>query len=630
MAQAGVPAPSQENGAAPPDVAGPGVARLSFVGGDVSVKRGDASDAVAAAMNAPLLVGDALATGPAARAEVQFDIASRVRLASEVEIRLADLQPGHFRMELAHGTVSLSVLRDTRAQAEISTPNVSMRPTQRGLYRITVGDDGVTMITVRYGQAEIYTQRGTEKLDQGQTMMVRGSADDPEFQVVAAIQQDEWDTWNEQRDRSLSNINSYKYLNPEIPGGEELDANGTWVNDPAYGEVWSPRVDPDWAPYREGRWAWEDYYGWTWVSTDPWGWAPYHYGNWYYGSAGWCWYPGVFARPVFWRPALVAFFGFGGFGVGLGFGGWGSVGWLPLAPFEAFHPWYGRGFGAGFGRGYYAANNFRLTNVNITNMYRNARVNGAMSGVGANAFSSGHFSSIGRVSTEQVRNAGLVRGALPIAPTANNLRYSDRAPGAVTHSFANSRFAGSSPAAGRVPFNQQRQAIQQSTSSAAASGWGRFGSPSRAGVASSPAGGQYRSSAGSQSAPGWSRFGTPNQSPRANYAGSAAYGSGGYPHFNNAQVNAGRSFGQPGGFAQSGAYGQGSSQALRISPSIVYNRTSQGYNRTYQPSGAPAERTYSAPRSTGASHAAAPSGGHAAPAGHSGGGGSHSSGGSHR
>ena len=43
-----------------------------------------------------------------------------------------------------------------------------------------------------------------------------------------------------------------------------------------------------------------------------------------------------------WRPAMVGFFGFGG-GVGFGVGfGFGNVGWVPLAPYEAFHPWYGQ------------------------------------------------------------------------------------------------------------------------------------------------------------------------------------------------------------------------------------------------------------------------------------------------
>ena len=113
------------------------------------------------------------------------------------------------------------------------------------------------------------------------------------------------------------------------------------------------RVEPGWAPYRAGRWVWEDFYGWTWVSYDPWGWAPYHYGRWYCGSLGWAWYPGPRFGHYYWSPALVGFFGFGGYGgfhAGFGFG-FGNVGWVPLAPFEAFHPWWGRGLYGGFAAG---------------------------------------------------------------------------------------------------------------------------------------------------------------------------------------------------------------------------------------------------------------------------------------
>ncbi len=633
----------------PVDEAGPGVARLSFMGGEVSVKRGDSGDAVAGVLNAPLLAGDELATGPSARAEVQFDAASRVRLGSEVEARVAELQSGKFRMEVAHGTVSLSVVRDTRAQTEISAPNVSMRPLQRGLYRMTVGDDGVTSITVRYGQAEVFTQRGTEKVNQGQTMMVRGSADDPEFQIVQAIAKDDWDTWNEQRDQQLNHVKSYKYMNQDIEGGEELDAAGTWVNDPAYGEVWAPQVDPGWAPYREGRWVWEDYYGWTWVSSDPFGWAPYHYGNWYYGSVGWCWYPGAIYRPVFWRPALVAFFGFGGFGVGFGFGGWGHVGWLPLAPFEPFHPWYGRGFVGGFNGGFVA--NYHLANVNVTNIYRNARVNGAISGVASNSFSSGRFGSIARVTPDQVRTAGLVRGALPIAPSANNLRFNDRTPTVAARGFGNTRFVSQSPAtttagANRIPFNQQRQAIQQSTQrysqsvagtgrpvqlaqrsgSGTAPSWDRFGSPTRTGTTSTPTANQFRQGGSTpQTGPGWSRFGSPGQSNRQGTASSATAG---YPHFGAAGEPA-RSAGYGSGYSQN--YGQGSAQSLRLSPSMVHNRAYDApasNGAAYRQPAYSAPRSYSgpsysAPRSYSAPAYSAPRSSAPAPTSHSSGGASH-------
>ncbi len=642
-----------QNSAAPVDEAGPGVARISFINGDVSVKRGDSGEAVAAAVNAPLLAADTIATGPEARAEVQFDSGHRMRLGSEVEARLAEIQNGKYRMELAHGTVALSVIADTNAQAEVSTPNVSMRPTQRGLYRITVGDDGLTTITVRAGEAEIYSQKGTEKLSQGQSMEVRGNADDPEFQIVAAIQRDEWDTWNEQRDQALSHVESYRYVNPDISGAEELDGQGTWVNDPAYGEVWAPRVGPDWAPYREGRWAWEDYYGWTWVSSDPWGWAPYHYGNWYYGSVGWCWYPGIYNRPVFWRPALVAFFGFGGgggFRVGLGFGGFGNVGWLPLAPFEAFHPWYGRGYNTLLGGGF--RGNYNVTNVNITNIYRNARVNGAISGVTANSFTSGRFGAVTRVSQEQVRSAGLVRGALPIAPTASNLRFSNRATAVTPTRFGNTAFSnpGRTASASQVPFAQQRQTIQQSTQRFAQSSpatrsypstqaggnsaWARFGTPERnAGSGYSGANqSRYAAPAATSATPGWARFGSPNQAGRGTQSYAPSYNQGAYgrsssPYGQNAEslrlsqpIVHNRSYDQSGGGYPSTNYSAPRSYGQQPS----YNNSNRGYSapagnaqrNTSQP------RSYSAPAARGNSSGGG--GSHAASSGgHSGGGSSH-------
>ena len=164
---------------------------------------------------------------------------------------------------------------------------------------------------------------------------------EPEFRVVPAIAMDEWDGWNEQRDQEMLNSPSYRKVPHDVYGTEDMDQHGVWVEEPSYGQVWSPSVNPDWAPYQNGRWVWEDYYGWTWVSYDPWGWAPFHYGRWFYtGLHGWCWYPGGFG-PHYWSPALVAFFGFGP-GVGVGFG-FGNIGWVALAPFEPMYAWWGHG-----------------------------------------------------------------------------------------------------------------------------------------------------------------------------------------------------------------------------------------------------------------------------------------------
>ena len=468
LAQGPDPMPPS-SGASEQDVAGPGVARISLIHGDVSVRRGDSGDYVAAALNAPIMAQDYLLTGPSGQAEVQFDFANIIRLGAGADVRFTEIDRRRNQVQIARGTVTYIVRSESRGetamQSEISTPSVSVHPVKRGSYRISVLEDGQTQVTVRSGEAEINTPKGIERVHAGSTMLVRGTAADPEFQLIGAIPRDDWDTWNQQRDHELDRSQSSRYLSRDIYGGEELDANGRWIYDAPYGNVWVPTVSAGWAPYRVGRWAWEDYYGWTWVSGDPWGWAPYHYGSWYSGSQGWCWYPGPIYGHHFWRPALVAFFGFGGGGFGLNSGfGFGHVGWVPLAPFERFQPWYGRGSYGGYGRG--VVNNINIVNnTNITNIYRNARNGNAATGVNAQDFAGGRFHNNVGVAPDQLRQAGLVRGALPVAPTAASLRFADRQIGAIPRNAgADGRFYSRNQPAQteRIPFEQQRRTLEQS------------------------------------------------------------------------------------------------------------------------------------------------------------------------
>ncbi len=457
---------AQENGGGQENDPEHGVARISVLAGDVSIQRGDSGERSAAAVNAPLVTGDVVTTGPGAHAEIQFDSANMVRLASDSEVRLSEVASARYQLQVARGTVMFSVVRDSRAQVEVSTPAVSMRPLGRGTYRVTVLDDGSAEITTRSGEADIYTPRGVEKLNSGRTMMVRGTPSDPEFQVVAANAPDEFYRWNQDRDRNLSRSRSVQYVSRDVYGAEDLDSYGRWVDVAPYGRVWSPsNAGPDWAPYREGRWVWEDWYGWTWVSDDPWGWAPYHYGRWFNSSPyGWCWYPGSVYGRHYWSPALVAFFGFGGFHVGIGFGGAG-FGWVPLAPYEPFYRWWGRGFYGGYRNHNVMVNNINIVNnVNIRNSYRNARVGNGASVVNSGDFGRGRLGNISRMSGGQLSQASLVKGQVPIAPTTASLRVSDRATGAIPRSNAAGGrfFSHTQPAqVNRVPFAQQQQSLAQ-------------------------------------------------------------------------------------------------------------------------------------------------------------------------
>ena len=443
---------------ADPDDVKRGVARISLMDGDVSVRRGDSGDWVAGVINAPLLTDDRVATGPNSRAEVQFDAANALRIGGNAEVRLAQLEYNRYQLEIAHGTVTYRVLRPTDANVEVDTPNVSVRPSKEGIYRITVNDAGESQITVRAGSVEVFTPTGSQWVNAGQSMLARGSQSDPEFQIASAIPGDDWDRWNDARDRTELSSASYQYVPPGVYGAEDLDRYGNWSNVPDYGYCWQPAVSAGWSPYSSGRWAWEDWYGWTWVSYDPWGWAPYHYGRWFHREHyGWYWYPGVRGVRHYWSPALVAFFGWGGGGVGFGFG---NIGWVPLAPYEVFHPWWGRSY---YGRPGYINRSINITNVNITNIYRNARVTNGITGLRGADFQGGNFRGMQRYSGNQIREAGLVRGAMPLAPGSAHLRFTDRQSIVAPRTSPNTRFftrQQPNPVQ-RIPFAQQQRAFEQ-------------------------------------------------------------------------------------------------------------------------------------------------------------------------
>lgn len=466
------PMQQQQGQGADQDEDGPGrgVARISLMNGEVSVKRGDTGDLVAAAINAPLMVSDRILTAAGARAELQFDSANLLRMAGNSEVRLSELEWQRYMIQIAGGTVMFRVLRNSEAQVELNTPSVALRPMKKGEYRITVREDGSTEITVRSGELEVFTPRGSERLKSGRTMLARGASDNPEFQVVNAPERDEFDRWNQDRDRYFERSRAYDYVSSDIYGAEDLDNNGYWTNYPQYGRVWVPRVATGWAPYRNGRWVYYDWYGWTWVSYDSWGWAPYHYGRWFYdASFGWGWWPGGVGRRHYWRPAYVSFFGWGGGGGGgfsLGFG-FGNVGWVPLAPYEPCYGWWGRNRYNGFRNNNYIHNTTIVNNVNITNIYRNARVDGGITSVGAGDFGRHGIRGDNYVRTRMsdLQGAGMVRGNLPVAPERGvSTRFTDR----------DARYAGSpnsrddarffrtrEPArVDRVSFDDQRRATQ--------------------------------------------------------------------------------------------------------------------------------------------------------------------------
>ncbi|CAB3643931.1 DUF6600 domain-containing protein [Paraburkholderia rhynchosiae] len=430
LAQQAAPAPQ---GLATQNTDPPGrVARLNYMAGTVTTEPAGASDWSYAQINRPLTTGDQLWTDQNARSELHIG-STAVRLGQSTSLDLLNLDDNSAQLKVAQGTLSAHVRElPPGSSYEIDTPNLALGLNGPGDYRVDVAPDGSsTTVTVRSGSATAYGDGGQVPVAAGQQMRFAGT----NLQALAddgAPGLDGFDQWAASRDAAEDRSVSARYVSREIPGYQDLDANGTWRSSPQYGEVWVPRATPaGWAPYHDGHWVWQAPWGWTWVDDAPWGFAPYHYGRWAYVDDSWAWVPGpvVVSAPPVYAPALVAFVGGGGggvdWGVNLAIGGAVAAGvaWFPLGPGERWQPhWGGRDH---WSPRYYervnqttVINNYNRNVTNIHNTYVNYRAPRALTAVPATAFV--HGQPVGRfaqkVDPAQWRNARINPGGPGIAP----------------------------------------------------------------------------------------------------------------------------------------------------------------------------------------------------------------------
>jgi hypothetical protein len=306
------------------------LSRVSLIEGELLLQRGDDEEWATASVNMPLRPHDKLWATDDARAEIQFDDGTVVRLAENTNLDLLSLEPDLIQIELTLGVASFAVHAGSRTGAhrpfiEIDTPQATAQVTRPTAFRVDVAEDGSTVITVRDGEVELNRDEEPIVIARNQRVSIEGG-DTPQFLLESAQEPDEWDRWTESRDTQPARVESREHLPSNTGMGvTELDAYGRWDQVPSYGWVWVPQVAVGWVPYHVGRWVWIEPWGWTWVSYEPWGWLPYHYGRWaVVGAVGWVWVPGP--TPTIWAPGYVRFM----YGPN-----W--VGWVPLGPGEIYY-----------------------------------------------------------------------------------------------------------------------------------------------------------------------------------------------------------------------------------------------------------------------------------------------------
>jgi hypothetical protein len=184
------------------------VARVSLIGGDVSLRRAGAEKWERAALNVPLVEGDRLATGPGSRLEIQIDARNFVRVGEYATIDIVTLRAEGVALSLPEGTATVRLARFDRGREyfEIDAPGTTLAAQEKGLYRLDVERDGRVRVAVREGgRARLYSQTSGFTLRDGRTAMMtaRSDNDEPDWEFADLRPFDNWDTWVDERERYL-------------------------------------------------------------------------------------------------------------------------------------------------------------------------------------------------------------------------------------------------------------------------------------------------------------------------------------------------------------------------------------------------------------------------------------------
>ncbi|MFL6468115.1 MAG: DUF6600 domain-containing protein [Pyrinomonadaceae bacterium] len=325
------------------------VARISFINGDVQIKRLDTDQWEKAVLNLPIVQGDELTTGPNSRFEIQFGAYSHLRVSESAIVKVTSLSDNLIALGLPEGSASVTLTRfDIANEAfEIDAPRTTLAIQKAGRYRIDSGhinDQSIRISVNQEGESRVYSSNTGFTLREGRSAKIYIDGNlAGEWETGDTTRFiDDFDKWSYDRDATIAKRQGQayygKYYDTDIYAADDLNDNGEWINTRDYGYVWRPYQNAvsgytDWSPYRYGAWRWVPSYGWSWVNDEPWGWATYHHGRWIWYNGGWYWAPYGYYRTSrsWWFPALVVLQQFNR-----------SICWYPLPYNHRFYNYNGR------------------------------------------------------------------------------------------------------------------------------------------------------------------------------------------------------------------------------------------------------------------------------------------------
>ena len=326
--------------------------------------------------NEPLLTGDHVFVAARSRVELLLSDGNIARLDDRAELEMVSLagspdgQADHTVLRLRRGTLQLVVVDDFVGGffPTVETPHARVELDASGSYLLTTNGN-TTVLTVRSGAADVLTDRGSDRAEAGDELLVDGSGRRA-VRYARAGSLHSLERWGDALTAAAYG-EDVGYVDAGLAyAAAPLARYGRWVSVGGR-NAWYPHHRSGWRPYWNGHWR-HTPTGLLWVSYEPWGWVPYHYGVWdEVPGYGWLWFPGRRFAPAwvawYWGPAYVGWAPLGfyagyyssGFSIRIGFG---HHGWAhgPAHRFRGFtfvpghrfgrrhqHKWARRGYDLG-------------------------------------------------------------------------------------------------------------------------------------------------------------------------------------------------------------------------------------------------------------------------------------------
>jgi hypothetical protein len=273
------------------------IVRLSDIDGSVDIDRNNGGGFEKALQNMPITQGVRLRTGPAGRAEVEFENGSVMRLVGDSSVEFSELSLRSngdrlSEMRVAGGTVYVDFRHKGGESFRLMTGDRAFDLTHDARFRLRA-DHGQAELAVFKGEIDVQDVPEIAKVKKNQTLTV-DLTDSSKFTLAKEVYPMPTDDYDRERSQYVDQYAKTNHGSPYAYGYSDLYRYGTFFDAPGYGLVWQPAsAGFGWDPYSSGYWSYYPGSGNVWISSYPWGWTPYRYGQWtFINGRGWCWRPG--------------------------------------------------------------------------------------------------------------------------------------------------------------------------------------------------------------------------------------------------------------------------------------------------------------------------------------------------